>query len=72
VLPLWEKNQDKIQQEVNELWRIPIAATSDLSSSCTICVFDALNEYQSNDQRQLNQKLEHFYTRLAHLLKGVG
>jgi ankyrin repeat protein len=65
ALPSWEKNQDKIQQEVDELWRIFMVATSDLSSSGTICVFDALDECQSNDQRQLIQKLKHFYTQVG-------
>jgi hypothetical protein len=58
----WEKIRDKVQQEVNELWRILMAATSDPSSSCIICVFNALDKCQINDQRQLIQKLEHFYT----------
>jgi hypothetical protein len=61
-MPSWEKNWDKVQQEVDELWYIFMVATSDPSSSCTICVFDALDECRSNDQRQLIQKLEHFYT----------
>jgi hypothetical protein len=51
ALPSWEKNQDKIQKEINELWCILMAATSDPSSPCTICVFDALDECQSDDQK---------------------
>jgi hypothetical protein len=41
-----------------------MAATSDPSSPCTICVFDALDECQSDDddQRRLVQKFDHFYT----------
>jgi hypothetical protein len=62
ALPSWEKNQDRIQQEVDELWRILMATTSDLSSSWTICVFDALDECRNNDQKRLIQKLENFYT----------
>jgi hypothetical protein len=40
----WEKNQNKIQQEGDELWRILMAETSNPSSSYTICVFDTLDE----------------------------
>jgi Cdc6-like AAA superfamily ATPase len=64
ALPSWEKNQDKIQQEIDELWRILMAATSD-PSSYTICVLDALDESQSDDQKQLIQKLENFHTKAA-------
>jgi hypothetical protein len=62
AVPSWEKNKDKIQKEVDELWRILMAATSDPSLSCTICVFDALDECQRDGQMQLIQKLENFYT----------
>jgi len=62
ALPSWGKSQDKIWQEVDELWRILMAATSDPSSSCTICIFDALDVCQSHDQRQLIQKLKDFLT----------
>jgi ankyrin repeat protein len=65
ALPSWEKNQDKIQQEVDELWRILMIATSDPSSSYTICVLDALDESQSDDQKQLIQKLKNFHTTAA-------
>jgi hypothetical protein len=68
----WEKNHTKIQQEVDELWRILIAATSDPASSCTICIFNTLDKCRSNDQKQLIQKLKIFLSRLVHLLQGVG
>lgn len=39
----WKRNGDKIRREVNELWRIFLAATS-ANENSTIYVFDALDE----------------------------
>ena len=58
----WEKNRNKIQHEVDELWCILIIATVDLNSPHTIYVLDALDECQDNNQKQLIQKLKDFYT----------
>jgi ankyrin repeat protein len=62
AIPSWEKTGDKLQGEVEELWRILMAATSDPASSSTVCVFDALDECRTTDQDQLIQKLENLYT----------
>ncbi|KAH8702324.1 hypothetical protein BGW36DRAFT_424603 [Talaromyces proteolyticus] len=62
ALPVWEKNQEKIQQEVEDLWKIFIAATSDPTSANTVCVFDALDECQIQDQKHLIEKLQKCYT----------
>ncbi|KAE8551634.1 hypothetical protein EYB25_005524 [Talaromyces marneffei] len=63
ALPSWERNLEKIQQEVEDLWRIFIAATSDPASVNTICVFDALDECRRSDQKQLIGKLQQYYTK---------
>ncbi|KAJ5999891.1 hypothetical protein N7481_000300 [Penicillium waksmanii] len=60
ALPSWERNRGKIRQEVDELWRIFITATSADSTSKTICIFDALDECREIDQGRLMEKLKHF------------
>ncbi|EED24223.1 ankyrin repeat-containing protein, putative [Talaromyces stipitatus ATCC 10500] len=44
ALPFWERNQEKIQFEVDDMWRIFMATTSDPAFWNTICVFDALDD----------------------------
>ncbi|KUL83152.1 hypothetical protein ZTR_10097 [Talaromyces verruculosus] len=61
ALPFWKKNREKIQHEVEDLWRIFMAATSDPASAKTICVFDALDECRRADQKQLIGKLQQCY-----------
>ncbi|KAE8165749.1 purine and uridine phosphorylase [Aspergillus tamarii] len=61
AVPSWEKNGEKLQQELDELWRILLAATSDPTSSKTICVLDALDECRPEDQNRLIQRLKDFY-----------
>jgi nucleoside phosphorylase len=61
ALPFWQKNREKIQQEVEDLWRIFMAATSDPTSMNTICVFDALDECRRQDQKRLIGKLQQYY-----------
>jgi ankyrin repeat protein len=63
ALPFWEKNREKIQQEVENLWHILIAAMSDPASVNTICVFDALDECRRSDQKQLVGKLQQYYAK---------
>jgi NACHT domain len=65
ALPSWRSNGPKVQQEVEELWRILIAATSDSVSPNTICILDAIDECKANDAQQLIGKLEQVYTRTA-------
>jgi hypothetical protein len=57
ALPFWERTKEKIQHEVDEIWRIFMAATSDEAFGNTICVFDALDECRDQDQKQLIEKL---------------
>ncbi|KJK86072.1 hypothetical protein H633G_10085 [Metarhizium anisopliae BRIP 53284] len=61
ALPSWQRNGTKVQHEVDELWRILMAAMSDSASYNTMCVFDALDECRPTDQALLIEKLERFY-----------
>jgi ankyrin repeat protein len=61
AIPAWEKNGGTLRQEVDELWRILIAATAADISCKTICVFDALHECRETDQRRLIEKLQAFH-----------
>ncbi|KAJ5706518.1 hypothetical protein N7536_002207 [Penicillium majusculum] len=61
AIPTWERNGGALRQEVDELWRILIAATSADISCKTICIFDALDECRETDQRRLIEKLQAFH-----------
>ncbi|KAJ5588723.1 hypothetical protein N7537_011401 [Penicillium hordei] len=61
AIPTWEKNGGSLRQEVDELWRILIAATSADISWKRICIFDALDECRETDQRRLIEKLQAFH-----------
>lgn len=62
AMPSWEKNGKMLQQEVNELWRIFMAATSAQAASKTICILDALDECREYDQNWLVNKLKDFHS----------
>ncbi|CAG8214968.1 unnamed protein product, partial [Penicillium olsonii] len=65
AIPSWEKNGEKLRQEIDELWRIfTIAVLSDELCK-TICIFDALDECRETDQNRLIEKLQSFH-RLPH------
>jgi hypothetical protein len=61
ALPFWERNKDKIQHEVGDMWRILLSAISDPFFIGTICVFDALDECCDQDQELLIKKLRDFH-----------
>ncbi|EED22542.1 Pfs, NACHT and Ankyrin domain protein, partial [Talaromyces stipitatus ATCC 10500] len=63
ALPFWERNKEKIQYEVDDMWRIFMAATSDRIFKNTVCVFDALDECHDVDQKQLIERLREFHDR---------
>lgn len=63
ALPFWERNKEKIQYEVGDMWRIFMAATSDQEFGNTICVIDALDECSDSDQKQLIERLREFHDR---------
>ncbi|CAG8103036.1 unnamed protein product [Penicillium salamii] len=65
AIPSWEKNGEKLRQEVDELWRIFTTAVLSDELCKTICIFDALDECREIDQNRLIEKLQSFH-RLPH------
>ncbi|KAJ5660344.1 hypothetical protein N7507_006795 [Penicillium longicatenatum] len=61
AIPSWERNGETLRQEVDELWRIFLVATSTDTSCKTICIFDALDECREVDRDRLIEKLQLFY-----------
>ncbi|KAH7377131.1 hypothetical protein B0T11DRAFT_27613 [Plectosphaerella cucumerina] len=59
----FEKNGHKLQNEVDELWRIFLAAATDDSAGSVICIFDALDECQRHGRRKLVRLITDFYAR---------
>ena len=57
----WDNSGTKIQQEVDELWRILLAAGTDPEAHHVTCVLDALDECRQDDRRSLIQRLSKFY-----------
>ncbi|KAJ5216887.1 hypothetical protein N7468_009895 [Penicillium chermesinum] len=61
AIPSWERNGEKLRQEVDELWRIFTTAVLSDESCKTICLFDALDECREVDQNRLIKKLQSFH-----------
>ncbi|KAK2761425.1 Ankyrin repeat domain-containing protein 50-like protein 3 [Colletotrichum kahawae] len=59
----FEKNGEKLQTEVDELWRIFIAAATDDQAINITCVLDALDECCIDDRRKIIQFLTNFHRR---------
>ncbi|GJN78761.1 hypothetical protein PLIIFM63780_002270 [Purpureocillium lilacinum] len=59
----FERNGQKLQNEVDELWRIFLAAATDESANAVTCVLDALDECQGDGRRKLIRLLTDFYVR---------
>ncbi|KAL9116525.1 MAG: hypothetical protein Q9187_006950 [Circinaria calcarea] len=57
----WEKSEDKLQGEVDELWRIMLGAGTDKEAHNIICVLDALDECREQDRDRLITLLSKFY-----------
>ena len=71
AIPSWEKNGERLQQEVDELWRIFTTAASADVSHKTICIFDALDECREMDQGRLIEKLQSFHHQPSSLTKDT-
>ncbi|KAK7420625.1 hypothetical protein QQZ08_010317 [Neonectria magnoliae] len=56
----FEKNGTRLQSEVDELWRILLAAAADESAEPVTCVFDALDECQKDSRQKLIRLLTDF------------
>ncbi|CAG8909907.1 unnamed protein product [Penicillium egyptiacum] len=69
AIPSWEKNGEKLRQEVEELWRIFMTAASAEASCKTICIFDALDECREVDQGRLIGKLDLFQHQSSSLIQ---
>jgi hypothetical protein len=65
AVPVWEKNEDKIQRERAELWRLLLTATRDPEAPDVTCVLDALDECQPPDRQWLVDMLSGFYTQTS-------
>ena len=61
----YKKNGDKLGREVDELWRILTAASTDNHAHAVTCVLDALDECRTEDRRKLIRLLTNFYTQRA-------
>ncbi|CAI0655001.1 unnamed protein product, partial [Colletotrichum noveboracense] len=57
----FEKNGEKLQTEVDELWRILVAAATDDEAVNVTCVLDALDECCLQDRRRTIRLLTSFY-----------
>ncbi|KAG9227950.1 putative ankyrin repeat-containing protein, partial [Amylocarpus encephaloides] len=62
AMPAWEKNAERLQDEVNELWSILINTATDPSLQNVICVLDALDECRESDRERLLRYLSEFYS----------
>ena len=60
--PAWEKGGDKLATEVDELWRILLAAATDLDCHNVTCVLDGLDECRKEDRHEIIQRLTWFYS----------
>jgi len=70
AMPAWEKNGDRIRSEVNELWRIFLAAASDPAVGPVVCILDALDECGDEDRRRLITWLCDFYGQASTIRSG--
>jgi ankyrin repeat protein len=61
AVPAWNTNASNLVREIDELWRILLAVTSDLAARNTIFVLDALDECKAADRSNLIAKLSRFY-----------
>lgn len=65
AMDAYEKNGAKLQNEVDELWRILLAAATDERANGVTCVLDALDECRGDDRERLIRLLKNFYNQYA-------
>jgi hypothetical protein len=63
ALPAWNRTEARLRQEVDELWRILVAAGTDSEAHSITCVLDALDECQDSDRDRLITMLSEFWMR---------
>jgi ankyrin repeat protein len=61
ALASWDKNSQKLQSEVYELWRILTTAATSEDAYCVTIVMDALDECREKDRQTLIGLLSKFY-----------
>ncbi|VUC37594.1 unnamed protein product [Clonostachys rosea] len=61
AMDAFRKNGEKLQNEIDELWRIFITAAKHNYSHWVICVLDGLDECREEDRTKLFQLLGSFY-----------
>jgi ankyrin repeat protein len=61
ALASWDKNSQKLQSEVYELWQILITAVTSEDAYCVTIVMDALDECREKDRQTLIGLLSKFY-----------
>lgn len=59
----WQWDGGELQQELDALWRIFIAAATDCRAGSITCVLDALDECRERERIRLISFLNQFYTR---------
>ena len=57
----WEENGDKLQREIDDLWRILITAGTDPTADNVTCVLDALDECRESERKTFIRLLKGFY-----------
>ncbi|KAJ5703568.1 purine and uridine phosphorylase [Penicillium malachiteum] len=62
AVPSFQKNGEKLSQDVGELWRIFRTVTSTSLLGKTVCIFDALDECYDDDRAQLIHNLSCFHS----------
>ncbi|KAF4921188.1 Ankyrin repeat domain-containing protein 50 [Colletotrichum fructicola] len=63
AMAAFDKNGQRLQTEVDELWRIFVAAATDDKAVSVTCVLDALDECCLEDRRKFIRLLTNFYNR---------
>ncbi|MCJ1424297.1 hypothetical protein MMC29_002184, partial [Sticta canariensis] len=59
----WDKNAQKLQTEVYELWEIFLTAVTSENANCVTVVMDALDECREKDRQTLIELLYQFYVK---------
>lgn len=59
AMPSWERNGDKLQHEVDELWRVLMSAASDPAFQNTICIFDTNRLRGEDENLKIRGEIDH-------------
>jgi ankyrin repeat protein len=61
AIPSWDRSGPKLQQEIEELWRILLSAATDPVAGNVICILDALDECEGRGRQVLIDHLKTFH-----------